>query len=128
MEWSQTYPGCVSMVPVARAFVRAMVRKSPRREDAELIAAELVVNSLRHTPSGDGGEVTMLVKVAPGRARIAVHDSGDGRQWHPVPCIPEDEDGHGRGLLIVYSLADRVGHDADADGQTMWAELTWSDQ
>lgn len=127
MEWNQTYPGCASMVPAARAFVRAMVGGSPRREDAELITAELVANSLRHTPSGDGGEVTVIVKVAPGRARIAVHDSGDGRQWRPVPRIPGDEDDHGRGLLVVYSLADKVGHDADAGGQTMWVELTWTD-
>ncbi|NDU74060.1 ATP-binding protein [Actinomadura sp. DSM 109109] len=125
MEWSQTYPGCASMVPAARAFVRAMLSGSPRREDAELITAELVANSLRHTPSG---EVAVIVRVAAGRARIAVHDSGDGRQWHPVPRVPGDGEGHGRGLLIVYSLAEKVGHDADADGQTMWAELTWTDQ
>lgn len=128
MEWSQTYPGSASMVPVARAFVRAMLDDCPRQRDAELIVTELVANSLRYTPSGDGGEVTVTVTAEPGRARIAVHDSGDGRQWHPVHGIPEEEDDHGRGLSVVYAYADRVGHDADANGQTMWAELTWTEQ
>ncbi|MEU4823168.1 ATP-binding protein [Actinomadura sp. NPDC023710] len=128
MEWSQTYPGCTSMVPAARAFVRGMLGDSPRRHDAELVTAELVANSLRHTPSGDGGEVTVTVAVAPGRARIAVRDSGDGTRWQPFSGLPVDEDDHGRGLFIVFAHADKVGHDADADGQTMWAELTWSEQ
>lgn len=125
MEWSQTYPGCTSMVPAARAFVRGMLSDSPRQRDAELIASELVGNSMRHTPSGDGGEVTVTVAVEPGRARIAVHDAGAG-DWQSIPGLPSDEDDHGRGLLIVYQTADKVGHDVSEDGQTMWAELAWS--
>ncbi|SNR91738.1 ATP-binding protein [Actinomadura mexicana] len=39
-----------------------------------------------------------------------------------------EEDDHGRGLLVVYTYADKVGHDASAGGRTMWAELTWNEQ
>ena len=125
MEWSQTYPGCPSMVPAARAFVRAMLADCPRWRDAELIASELVGNSLRHTASGDGGEITVTVEVESGHARIAVHDAGAG-DWQPFPGDPSDEADHGRGLLIAYQIADKIGHDVTKDGQTMWAELTWS--
>ena len=128
MEWSQTYPGSASMVPAARAFVRAMLDDCPRQRDAELITTELVANSLRYTTGTRSSEITVTVTTGPGRARIAVHDSGDSRQWHPVHGIPEEEDDHGRGLSVVYASADKVGHDADANGQTMWAELTWSTQ
>ena len=123
MEWSQTYPGLPSMVPAARAFVRGMLAHTPRWGDAELITSELVGNSLRHTASG---EVSVTVEVEPGRARISVRDAGDGTDWRPLPDVPADEDDHGRGLLIVYQYADKVGHDAADDGQTMWAELLWS--
>ncbi|MFG2085129.1 MULTISPECIES: ATP-binding protein [unclassified Spirillospora] len=125
MKWSQTYPGRPCMVPAARAFVRGMLADSPRGRDAELIASELVGNSLRHTASGDGGEVTVTVEVEPGHARITVRDAGAG-DWQPLPGVPPDEDDHGRGLLIVYHTADKIGHDVTEDGQTTWAELTWS--
>lgn len=126
MEWSQTYPGCTSMVPAARAFVRGMLRDTPRLRDAELVATELASNAIRHTPSGDGGEFTVTVEVEPGHARIAVHDAGNG-DWESLPGVPSDEDDHGRGLLIVYRTADKIGHDVTEDGQVLWAELAWGD-
>lgn len=124
MEWSQTYPGRTSMVPAARAFVRGMLPDSPRAADAELIAAELVANSIRHTPSGGDGEITITVAAENNRARIAVSDSGTGA-WSRPPNTETLGD-YGRGLILVDAIADKVGHDVTDTGQTMWAELTWS--
>jgi anti-sigma regulatory factor (Ser/Thr protein kinase) len=124
METSVTFPGVVAIVPAARLFVRGILADSPRAGDAELIAAELVTNAIRHTPSGEaGGEFTVSIWSKPGWARIEVADEGAG-QWSPLPGESEDE--YGRGLAIVAALAERFGHDVNAGGaQTVWAEITW---
>ena len=124
METSVTFPGVVAIVPAARLFVRGILADSPRAADAELIAAELVTNAIRHTPSGEpGGQFTVSIWSKPGWTRIEVADDG-ASQWHPLPGDTEDE--YGRGLTIVAALAERFGHDADSSGaQTAWAEVTW---
>lgn len=125
MEWSQTYPGLPSMVPAIRAFVRGLLNGSPRCGDAELIAAELAANSLRHTSSGAvGGELSVTVTTRPGWARIAVADSGAGAWNRPEALDLAAE--HGRGLIIIEQTADKLGHDVGEESQTIWAELTWS--
>jgi anti-sigma regulatory factor (Ser/Thr protein kinase) len=90
----------------------------------ELITAELVSNAIRHTPSGeDGGEFTLTVCTEPGWARVEVSDAGTG-EWS-APCGGSDDDEYGRGLAIVAALADKLGHDIRAGGQTAWAEVSW---
>lgn len=125
MIWSQTYPGIQSMVPAIRAFVRAMLDGSPRQEDAELIATELGTNSLRHTPSGAGGQVRLDISVLHGYARIAVTDEGAGGWENNTLSETDEEEESGRGLQIVVALADKVGHEVTDSGQTVWAELHW---
>ncbi|MBD2891413.1 hypothetical protein amrb99_03180 [Actinomadura sp. RB99] len=126
MEWTQDYPGLPCMIPAIRAFVRGLLVDTPRADEAESVIAELAANSLRHTPSGaPGGVVTVAVTVRPGWARVAVSDSGNGA-WSR-PAFTECSGDYGRGLLLVDTFADKVGHDADERGQTMWAEFTWGD-
>ena len=67
----------------------------------------------------------MAVRSGPGWARIEVSDSGTG-EWH----APQDADldaEYGRGLAIVAALADKLGHDITASGQTVWAEADWTE-
>jgi anti-sigma regulatory factor (Ser/Thr protein kinase) len=124
VETSVTFPGLPAIVPSARRFVRGILAGSPRAEDIELITAELAANAIRHTPSGqDGGEFTVTVRTEPGWARVEVSDAGTG-QWSAPRDGPDDEE-YGRGLAIVAALADKLGHDIRADGQTVWAEVTW---
>lgn len=125
MEWSQTYPGLPSMVPAIRAYVRGLLDGSPRTSDAELVVSELAANFLRHTVSGaPGGEVSVVVALRPGWARIAVTDAGAGA-WKPPDAALDAVSEYGRGLFIVEQTADKVGHDITECGQTMWAEFTW---
>lgn len=125
MEWTQTYPGLPSMVPAIRAYVRGLLNGSPRTDDAELIASEFAGNAIRHTPSGaPGGQIAITVTARPGWARIACRDAGAGDWTRPAPT--EALGDYGRGLVLVDALADKVGHDLNEDGQTMWAELIWS--
>lgn len=108
-----------------RRFVRGVLAGTPRADDLELIACELITNSIRHTPSGDGGEFTVCVRAGDGWARVEVSDVGTG-QWHPRDDFgPDDE--YGRGLAIVATLADKFGHDTNPEGQTLWAEVCWPD-
>jgi anti-sigma regulatory factor (Ser/Thr protein kinase) len=71
METSVTFPGLTAIVPSARRFVRGVLADSPRSDDMELIASELVSNSLRHTPADDpDGEFTVTVRTGPDWARL----------------------------------------------------------
>lgn len=125
MDTAITYPGIPAIVPSARRFVRGILASSPRADDLELIAAELISNAIRHTPAGDeGGEFSISVRTKPGWARLEVADEGTG-QWHPHTASDDDE--YGRGLAIIAALADRFGHDAGPAGQIAWAEITWPD-
>lgn len=67
----------------------------------------------------------MTVRTGPGWARIEVSATGTG-EWHaPQSADPEAE--YGRGLAIVAALADKLGHDITACGQTIWAEVGWTE-
>ena len=124
METAVTFPGLPAIVPSARRFVRGILAGSPRAGDLELITAELASNAIRHTPSGqEGGEFTVTVRTEPGWARIEVSDSGTGEWSAPQDGTLDDE--YGRGLAIVAALADKLGHDIRAGGQTVWAEINW---
>ncbi|GAA4225411.1 hypothetical protein GCM10022254_07290 [Actinomadura meridiana] len=125
MEWSQTYPGLPSMVPAVRAFVRGLLEDSPRVFDAELVASELVANSLRYTPSGGtGGEFSINVSLLPGWSRVAVTDAGTGTWTWPDAALDAVAE-YGRGLFLVEQVADKLGHDVTASGQRLWAEFIW---
>ena len=122
METSVTFPGLPAIVPSARRFVRGILAGSPRAEDLELITAELASNAIRHTPSGeDGGDFTLTVHTEPGWARVEVSDAGTG-EWSASRHASDDDE---YGLAIVAALADKLGHDVRADGQTVWAEVAW---
>jgi anti-sigma regulatory factor (Ser/Thr protein kinase) len=124
LETSITFPGLPAIVPSARRFVRGILAGSPRADDMELIAAELASNAILHTPSGSsGGEFTLTVRTAPGWARVEVSDSGTGEWSAPRDGSADDE--YGRGLAIIAAVADKLGHDIRADGQTVWAEVAW---
>ena len=125
METSVTFPGLPAIVPSARKFVSGILAGTPRADDMELIAAELASNAIRHSPAGqDGGEFTVTVRTGEGWARIEVSDTGTG-QWYPPQGGDPDAE-YGRGLAIIAALADKFGHDASADGQTVWAEVGWA--
>jgi anti-sigma regulatory factor (Ser/Thr protein kinase) len=119
-----SYPGTPASVPTARQFLRRVLAWSPRVDDLELIASELMSNAIRHTPSGhDGGTFAMTIRWAPRAARIEVEDHGTG-QWNAAPHAAFAE--CGRGLVLVSALADDSGHDDTGDRHhCVWAEVTW---
>jgi len=125
-ETSITCPGIPASVPAARQFVRATLTGSPRVDDLELIAAELVTNAIHHTSSGrEGGTFSLKVRHTPGQARLEVTDQGSGI-WRPSTPDSGGLAESGRGLVIVAALADEAGHRAvDGRSQVTWAMVTW---
>ncbi|MGW1182325.1 ATP-binding protein [Streptomyces drozdowiczii] len=87
---------------------------------AVLIVSELVTNAVVHTAST---RVLCELRRLDGRLRISVQDQGRRPGGPRLGRGADDE--HGRGLLLVDSLAGAWGsHDAgDRSGRIVWAEL-----
>ncbi|MFG2947016.1 ATP-binding protein [Streptomyces adustus] len=107
-------------VPEARRALRELLRhwgKPGRSEIAELLTSELVTNALVHTDR----EALLTATVGPDGLRVEVRDFVAGR---PRPRVPGSEDNtHGRGLLLVQSLASAWGVRPHGVGKSVWFEL-----
>jgi serine phosphatase RsbU (regulator of sigma subunit)/GAF domain-containing protein len=91
-------------------------------ETAELVASELLTNSLLH----GGGVATLAVERRGGdRVRIAVRD---GEPRSPLVGISSESSMTGRGLRMVSALSAGWGVTPLADGKEVWAELVTGHQ
>jgi hypothetical protein len=127
---SVTLPGLAAMLPAARRLVRGSLDSLPRAADLELIASELITSRIRYSSVGDpGGQFTLTVRRAPGRARVEVSDT-TSIGWQPGPCGDDDADGPWSDM-ILYALADNLGRDgiihysSGSHSRTSWAETRW---
>ncbi|MGW7072369.1 ATP-binding protein [Streptomyces sp. NPDC054855] len=107
-------------VPEVRGALRELLRtwgRPGRSEVAELLTSELVTNALVHTDR----DAILTATVRPGRLRVEVRDFVGRR---PKLCVPNADDStHGRGLMLVQSLADAWGVRAHGVGKVVWFEL-----
>ncbi|MFI6088625.1 ATP-binding protein [Streptomyces sp. NPDC051218] len=107
-------------VPEVRGALRELLRtwgRPGRSETAELLTSELVTNALVHTDR----DAIVTVTVRPGRLRVEVRDFVGRR---PKLCAANADDStHGRGLMLVQSLADAWGVRAHGVGKVVWFEL-----
>ncbi|MEU3980990.1 ATP-binding protein [Streptomyces sp. NPDC026672] len=107
-------------VPEARRALREFLRfwgRPGRSEVAELLASELITNALVHTDH----DAVLTVVLEPRGLRVEVRDFAARRPRLSVP--DPDEATHGRGLLLVQSLADSWGVRAHGVGKSVWFEL-----
>lgn len=107
-------------VPEVRGALRELLRSwgRPGRSDiAELLTSELVTNALVHTDR----DAILTATVRPGRLRVEVRDFVGHRPKLSVPNA--DDSTHGRGLMLVQSLADAWGVRAHGVGKAVWFEL-----
>lgn len=86
------------------------------RQDAALVASELVTNALRHGPP----PVTLLVALLPDRVRIAVADSS---LVPPQPVVATLEEESGRGLALLDALGAVWGSEQEPPGKRVWCDL-----
>lgn len=120
----------LASIPPTRRRLRAFLCRSGLGEIADmaaLLSTELLANAVTHGCSEfpPKTEVTMTATYDGQRLRLAVHDPSDNQPR--LGAASEDQE-HGRGLLLVASLADRWGVTANADGtgKSVWLELEYS--
>ncbi len=107
-------------MPEARRALRELLThwgRPGRSEIAELLTSELVTNALVHTDH----DAVLTATVSPGGLRVEVRDFVGRR---PRLRMPDTDDGtHGRGLILVQSLADAWGVRTHGVGKSVWFEL-----
>ncbi|MGP4047606.1 ATP-binding protein [Streptomyces sp. 2A115] len=107
-------------VPEVRKALRDLLThwgRPGRSEIAELLTSELVTNALIHTDR----DAMLTATVGPRGLRVEVRDFVGRR---PRLRVPNADDGtHGRGLVLVQSLADAWGVRAHGVGKVVWFEL-----
>ncbi|MFD7433144.1 ATP-binding protein [Streptomyces sp. NPDC059861] len=107
-------------VPEARRELRDLLRhwgQPGRAEIAELLTSELVTNAIVHTDQ----EAVLTATVGPHGLRVEVRDYVARRPRLRV--ANPDENTHGRGLVLVESLADAWGVRPHESGKSVWFEL-----
>lgn len=83
---------------------------------AEIVASELVTNAVRHA----GTRIDFQITLRDEQLRLSVQD----RIGAPARLqSPGESDDHGRGLLIVDSVATSWGNLLLPDGKVVWASL-----
>lgn len=106
-------------VSVARRFVRDHCEQwgcGDMVAAAELILTELVTNAFIHARS----RCRIRVRYAADVLRLEVRDDGQGV---PDPQAAHPDDEHGRGMLLISSLAKAWGVEPESSGKLVWAEL-----
>ena len=89
---------------IAREQLRRFARnlRAATVDDAVLMVSELVTNAVAHGQP----EITLWLRLRPGRLTVAVADRGEA----PLTCaMPPPQQPFGRGLVIVNALAARWG-------------------
>ncbi|MGW0138254.1 ATP-binding protein [Streptomyces calvus] len=107
-------------VPESRRALRELLRHWGTPEQsavAELLTSELVTNALVHTDH----EAVLTATVGPRRLRVEVRDFAAREPRPRMPCT--DDGTHGRGLVLVESLADGWGVRKHGVGKSVWFEL-----
>ena len=98
-----TAPGC------ARAWAREILWEwgaAELADTAELVASELVTNSVNACAGLDRAAIRLVLTLDRGELAILVRDNHPGV---PLAVQPGADDESGRGLLIVEHLSDRCG-------------------
>jgi serine/threonine-protein kinase RsbW len=119
LTWSCAFPATPAQARAARRSLARILDGHPAADDAVLCLSELAANATIHSRSRNGGHFTVRAQFGEGCVRVEVHDQG-GPWKQPAPA----GDQHGRGLLIVASLARDWGITGDSHtGWTVWFEI-----
>ena len=112
---------CHSSAPQdARRALGSVTELELIREDALLVASELITNAVLHSGCRPAEELEVVAELIPEAVVIAVTDVGRSA------TAPSAEDralgAGGLGLRLIHSLARRWGTE-HASGRRVWAEL-----
>ena len=114
---SRRFPATASSVGQARRFLlgRLPAGGAERTDALVLMLSELATNAVQHAAT----EFEVSVRVSPDCVRVEVSDGAPG---YPTLQEPATDAPHGRGLIIVRSLAEAWGVEMrrDRPGKTVW--------
>jgi anti-sigma regulatory factor (Ser/Thr protein kinase) len=128
-----TLPGVAESAGEARRFGRKILEglfgaddertDDERTDNAVLAISEAVTNSIDHSDSRFGGQITLtLLEIGGGEARIEITD--DGALTTPRCLTVGDTATSGRGIALIGRVTKRSGHHTDNTGRlTYWFEL-----
>jgi anti-sigma regulatory factor (Ser/Thr protein kinase) len=116
---AKTFARHPSEVPSARRFVRAVLAGHPSADDAELLACELVTNTLLH--AHDATMVTVTVAVGETVVHVEVTDDGTAGVPHWREASADAEGG--RGFHMINEIAVRWGFLRGKAGTCCWFDL-----
>ncbi|GAA3742817.1 ATP-binding protein [Plantactinospora mayteni] len=93
--------------------------------DAEMVAAELLGNAVRHAAPLPGGMIrlTWLLRTGPTAHTVQIRVTDGGAAGPPRMRQVGPDATDGRGLLLVAALATDWGVERDGLGQSVWARL-----
>jgi anti-sigma regulatory factor (Ser/Thr protein kinase) len=79
-------------------------------KDIEVAIGEVVTNAICHgRPSSGEAKVLVRCRLTPSRLVVEVEDEGRGDGLNMMPsCLPDHDDEHGRGWILIYNLMDRT--------------------
>ena len=116
---------CVRCDRFAPGAVRDAITHLPEldgvRDDAVLVASELVTNAVMHSLCADDDLLEVLV-MGDGRVRISVVDPGASGLSAQIADRPPQLGG--MGLKVVQNVAREWGTERRSDGYEVWAEIT----
>lgn len=121
---SERFPCAVGSPAAARRFIKRNLDEMLGDRagaveviaDAEVIVSELLTNAVN--ASCGGAELRLSAR--DDMVRIEVHDDAEGV---PQQRRPDDNEEHGRGLMIVSALAHDWGFERSGRGKRVWAEI-----
>jgi anti-sigma regulatory factor (Ser/Thr protein kinase) len=105
----------------AREALEALEAIDPVRDDAVLVASELVSNAVLHAGCDASDEIELLAELRPAVLRLTITDRGRSGKLPKVRGAEYRGPG-GRGLRVVQALARRWGSER-RKGTVVWAEL-----
>lgn len=108
-----------SVAPARRLTAEALAawKLDDLADSAVLICSELVTNSVQHA-KGASFRLTVTRRLT--GVRIAVVDLS---RLRPTVRTDDDDEEHGRGLVIIEALSSRWGTDPLRFGKRVWADL-----
>lgn len=117
-------PGIPENVSATRRFLGKLLGDHhPDTDVSKLLLSELVSNSIRHSRSGNGSSVSVVVREIGGALHIEVVDGGGPT----TPCLCPRGELHesGRGMKLVDTMASRWGFTRNPGARSItWFELS----